>query len=259
MPLGDHLRELRRRVIWAVLGLALGAVAGWFLYDPVFALMSAPLRELGAQQEVAVNFGTIGSAFDTKVKVSLFLGVFISSPWWVGQLWLFVAPGLTRREKLYSLGFVLAGALLFLIGGTLAWLVLPRAIEVMTSFTPDAGTNLFDARTYFSFFMRVMLAFGAAFLLPLLLVALNFLGFVRGRQLLGAWRWAVLVAFVFTAFANPLPDAWSMIAMALPICGLYFAAVGVAMLHDRRRDRRLGLDDAALNAALDAAPGAPEK
>lgn len=251
MPLGDHLRELRRRVLWAALGLLLGAAAGWYLYDPVFALMSEPLRTLGEQQEVAVNFGTIGSAFDTKVKVSLFLGVFISSPWWVLQLWLFVAPGLTRREKLYSMGFVLTGALLFLVGGALAWLVLPRAIEVMTSFTPEAGVNLLDARTYFSFFMRVMLAFGAAFLLPLVLVGLNFLGLVRGSQLLRGWRWAVLIAFVFTAFANPLPDAWSMVAMALPICGLYFAAVGVAVLHDRRRDKRLGLDDASVGAALD--------
>lgn len=255
MPLGEHLRELRRRLLWAALGLLVGAVVGWFLYDPVFDAMAQPLRGLEERgQNAAINFGTIGSAFDMKMKISVFIGVFVSSPWWIGQIWAFLAPGLTRREKLYTLSFVGTGALLFLAGGTLAWFVLPNAVHVLTAFTPDSALNLMDARTYFSFFMRVILVFGAAFLLPLVMVGMNFLGLVTGRSLLTGWRWAVLLAFTFTAFANPLPDAWSMIAMALPICGLYFAAVGVALLHDRRKARRLARENAELNAALRSTP-----
>lgn len=251
MPLGDHLRELRRRLVWAALGIVVGAVAGWFLYDPIVAMMTAPLEEIsGEGAQAGLNFGTIGSAFDLKMQVALFLGLFLSSPWWIGQLWMFITPGLTRKERTYSLSFVLAGAVLFLAGGTLAWFVLPRAVAVLTSFTPDSGLNLMSAREYFVFFMRVILAFGVAFLVPLLLVGLNFLGILPGRTLLKGWRWAVLIGFTFAAFANPLPDAWSMIALALPMCALYFMAVGVAFLRDRSVAKRK-----AAQAAADAAAG----
>ncbi|WP_448072253.1 twin-arginine translocase subunit TatC [Georgenia yuyongxinii] len=250
MPLGDHLRELRRRVMWAAVGILVGAVAGWLLYDPLLGAMTAPLEVIAEQgREAALNFGTVGSAFDLKVQVSIFLGLFISSPWWIGQLWMFVTPGLTRRERLYSLSFIVSGALLFVAGGAMAWWVLPHAVEILTSFTPTMALNLMDARTYFTFFMRVILAFGVAFLLPVIMVGLNFLGVVSGRTYLKAWRWAVLGAFVFAAFANPLPDAWSMIAMAAPICALYFGAVGISFLRDRRVAKRRASQDAADAAA----------
>ncbi len=241
MALAAHLAELRRRVLWSALGLVLGACLGWFAYDPVFAAMSQPLQGLGHRgQTAALNFTTIGSAFDMQLKVALFLGVFLSAPWWIGQLLAFVTPALTRQEKRYVFSFVPAGSVLFVAGGALAWFVLPTAISTLTAFTPDSAVNLMDARAYFGFFMRVILVFGLAFLLPLVLVALNFLGLLPAATMLRAWRWAVLLALVFTAFANPLPDAWSMLAMATPICGLYFVAVGVAALRDRRVRRRGG-------------------
>lgn len=250
MPLGDHLRELRRRILWAGLGVVVGAVVGWVLYEPIVAMMVAPLEVINDRgQQADLNFGTVGSAFDLKIQVSLFLGLFIASPWWIGQMWMFITPGLTRKERLYSISFVTAGALLFVSGGWLAWYILPHAVEMLTSFTPGLAVNILDARTYFTFFMRVILAFGVAFLLPLVMVGLNFLGVVSGAAYLKAWRWAVLGSFVFTAFANPLPDAWSMIAMALPLCGLYFAAVGISFLRDRRVARRRATQDAADAAA----------
>jgi sec-independent protein translocase protein TatC len=246
MPLGDHLRELRRRIMWAALGILVGAVVGWLLYDPLLGAMTAPLRTITQEgREAALNFGTVGLAFDLKIQVSLFLGLFLSSPWWIAQLWMFVTPGLTRMERVYSLSFILAGAILFVAGGAMAWWILPHAVDMLTSFTPSMALNLMDARTYFSFFMRVILAFGCAFLLPVLMVGLNFLGVVSGRTYLKAWRWAVLGAFVFAAFANPLPDAWSMIAMATPICALYFGAVGISFLRDRRVAKRRAADAAA--------------
>ncbi|UNX53192.1 twin-arginine translocase subunit TatC [Georgenia sp. TF02-10] len=239
MPLREHLRELRRRILWAALGLLVGAVVGWVVYDPIVVAMQAPLEVIASRGRLAqLNFGTVGSAFDLKIQVALFLGVFLSSPWWIGQLWMFVVPGLTRKERLYSLSFILAGAVLFVAGGALAWWVLPHAVQMLTAFTPDLAVNLLDARTYYTFFMRVILAFGLGFLLPLVMVGLNFLGVVAGRTYLKAWRWAVIGCFVFTAVVNPLPDAWSMIAMGVPLCGMYFAAVGISLLRDRRVARR---------------------
>lgn len=154
------------------------------------------------------------------------------------QIFAFVSPGLTRGERRSAVGFGLAGATLFVTGGVLGWMVLPNAVTVLTAFTPPAAVNLIDARTYLTFFLRVMLVFGVAFLVPVIMVALNTLDLVTGRALLAGWRWSVLSAFAFAAVANPLPDAWSMIAMALPICALFFAAIGIALLNDRRRARR---------------------
>lgn len=239
MPLADHLRELRRRFLLAALGIVVGAVAGWFLYPWFFDAINAPMEAIADRgQGAAINFGTVGGAFDMRIRLSMFIGLFLSSPWWVWQIFAFVSPGLTRRERRSTVGFGLAGALLFVGGGALGWLVLPNAVTVLTAFTPDDAVNLIDARTYLSFFTRVMLVFGIAFLVPVVMVALNSAGVVTGRSLLKGWRWLVLCAFLFAAVANPLPDAWSMIAMAVPICALFFGAIGIAMWNDRRRARR---------------------
>jgi sec-independent protein translocase protein TatC len=237
MPLREHLLEFRHRLFLAAAGIALGAVVGWFLYDPVIQQIQAPLVQLERDGLVALNFAGVATSFDMKVKVSVFLGILLSSPWWLLQLWFFITPGLTRRERRYALGFLAAAVPFFLLGAYMAWRVLPRAVALLTEFTPDQATNLIDAQLYLSFVMRVVLAFGIAFLLPVIMVGLNFAGLVKARTWLAGWRWAVMIVFTFAAFATPTPDAVSMIALALPMSGLYFLAVAVCHLHDRRRER----------------------
>lgn len=241
MPLRDHLRELRRRLAFIALGLVVGAVVGWFVYDPVFALLQRPILDLAEarEQTVALNFQGVATSFDMRIKVSLFLGVIVSSPWWIYQLWAFITPGLTRRERTYAVAFLAAAVPLFLGGSALAWWVLPNAVALLTEFTPDEATNLIDAQLYLSFVMRVILAFGVAFLLPVVMVALNLAGLVRARTWAVGWRWAVLTAFVFAAIATPTPDVVTMLSVAFPVCILYFLALGVCVLHDRRVDRAL--------------------
>ncbi|TQL04165.1 twin-arginine translocase subunit TatC [Cellulomonas sp. SLBN-39] len=241
MPLRDHLRELRRRLTFIALGLTVGAVVGWFVYDPVFALLQRPILDLAEarEQTVALNFQGVATSFDMRIKVSLFLGVILSSPWWIYQLWAFITPGLTRRERTYAVAFLGAAVPLFLGGAALAWWVLPNAVALLTEFTPDEATNLIDAQLYLSFVMRVILAFGVAFLLPVVMVALNLAGLVRARTWAVGWRWAVLTAFVFAAIATPTPDVVTMLSVAFPVCILYFLALGVCVLHDRRVDRAL--------------------
>ncbi|EYR63237.1 preprotein translocase subunit TatC [Actinotalea ferrariae CF5-4] len=250
MPLREHLVELRRRVVLAALGLLLGAVAGWLLYDPVIAALQQPVVRLEREGLVALNFAGVATSFDLKVKVSLFLGVLVSSPWWILQLWLFVTPGLTRKERRSAIVFLAASVPLFLAGSWLAWRVLPNAVRLLTEFTPDGATNLIDAQLYLSFVMRVILAFGIAFLLPVIMVGVNLAGLVRGSTWLHGWRWAVLLVMTFAAFATPTPDVVTMFVVALPMLALYFLAVGVCVLHDRRDDARR----AALTSEAGATP-----
>ena len=134
----------------------------------------------------------------------------------------------------------------FLAGAALGWFLLPHAVTIFISFTPDAAANFIDARTYLTFCMRLVLAFGIAFLFPVVMVILNLLGVVRGSTFLRGWRWAVVLIFTFAAFANPLPDPWTMIALGLIMVGLYYGTIGLCVLHDRRRDRRAAQRDADL-------------
>nr|WP_308015927.1 twin-arginine translocase subunit TatC [Cellulomonas chengniuliangii] len=239
MPLREHLVELRKRVFLAACGLVVGAIGGWLLFDPVFHALQEPLLNAAEARgaSASVNFGGLASAFDMRLKVSFFLGAILTSPWWLFQLWAFVTPGLTRRERGYAVGFVGAAAPLFLAGSCLAWTTMPTAVRVMTDFIPEQATNLIDAQNYLSFVMRFVLAFGVAFVLPVIMVALNMAGVVRASTWAKGWRWAVMLAFVFAAVMTPTPDAITMVIMALPICGLYFIALGLCLLHDRRVDK----------------------
>lgn len=258
MPLREHLRELRTRLMLAVGGILVGAVAGWIWYLPIFDQLQGPITELAeARGElIALNFGGVATPLDMQIKVALFAGVILSSPWWLYQLWAFVTPGLTRRERWYAVGFLAAGLPLFLVGAGIAWWVLPKAVALLSGFTPPQGVNLIPAQTYLEFIMRMVLAFGLAFLVPVVMVGLTFAGVVRARTWQGGWRWAVMLAFVFAAVATPTGDAISMFALAIPICALYAAAVGVCHLRDRRADRRDadGTDDASGPDGADHVP-----
>lgn len=246
MALRDHLRELRRRFVLAAIGLVIGAVLGWIFYEPVFDLLASPIRNAeGGGTITELNFNELMGAFDTKVRVSFFLGALASSPWWIYQFWAFVAPGLTGREKRIGIGFVAAAVPLFLGGAYMAWAVLPNAVKLLTSATPDGVSNLLNTATYLTFVMQFMLIFGAAFLLPLIMVALTAVGVVRGSAWRKGWRWAIVGIFTFAAFATPSPDAISMILMAVPICGLYGIALLICAWLDKRRAKRRALEDAA--------------
>lgn len=249
MSLRGHLLELRKRVVLAAAGLIAGAIFGWMVYPQVFAILQAPVVALHTArgQLIALNFSGVVSAFDMQIKVALFVGVLATSPWWLYQLWAFITPGLTRRERLVTVGFLGAAVPLFSLGAVLAWWLLPKAVGLLTGFTPVNSTNLISAPEYLTFVMRMVLAFGAGFLVPVVMVALSMVGLVAGRTWLAGWRVAVLLAFIFGAVATPTGDAISMLILAIPISILYFAAVGVAILLDRRAATRAAAEDSDIN------------
>src|SRR5450759_564210 len=240
MSLGDHLRELRRRFVIAASAIAVGSVLGWVEYDRLFNQIMAPLRKMAAERHglVNINFGGITQPFTVQLQVALFVGVIVASPVWLYQVWGFIVPGLTKREKRTTVGFIGAAVPLFLGGCFIATQVVPRAVEILLGFTPQGAANLPDAALYLTFVMRFILAFGLAFLLPVFLVGLNVAHILPAHIMLKGWRIAVLLIFVFSAMMTPTPDAWTMLALAFPMVGLFYAAVGVATLLDRRRTRR---------------------
>jgi len=265
MSLREHLAELRRRVVISALAVVVGGIIGWFLYQPVMEhVIIDPLNKASEHgQKVTLTYRAIADAFNIQVKVSVYIGIVISSPVWLYQVWAFITPGLTKKERRTSLWFVAFAVPLFLSGVYLAVLVLPKAIAFGADFALEGSLNQPDADTVITFASRLIMALGFAFLLPLFLVGLNMMGIVSGRAMGKQWRIAVFVAFLFAAVVSPSPDAVQMIILALPLVGLYSISVFVSLFNDRRKARRreedpvfgLGDDESSPLTSDDASVG----
>lgn len=240
MALSEHFREFRSRLIKAGIATIICAVAGFFLYQPFMEAISAPVYAINIEsgRTAALNYATATSPFDQLVRVSLYIGLVIASPVWIYQLWAFITPALYRKEKLYTLSFVFTAIPMFLLGTALAWWVLPTAVETLTMFSPDGATNFFTADVYVGFVVKFLLVFGLSFVLPVVLVGLNFIGLIRGKTILKSWRWVVVVVGLLAAIAAPGNDIMSMLYLMLPLLFFFFVAIGISMLNDKRRDRR---------------------
>lgn len=252
MSLGSHLRELRTRLSWSAGFILAGSVVGWFLFDPVFKILQEPLIEVTERRgiEAIVNFGTVVSAFDLRIQISIFLGVILTSPVWLWNFWAFIAPGLKQKEKRYATGFTVAAVPLFLAGTALAWTSLPGFVVVLIGFTPEGSSNVINASEYILFAIRILLIFGIAFVMPVVLVLLNFAGLATGRGILKSWRLAVFIIAVVSALATPTAEPMTMFLLMAPLSALYFSAIGIAMANDKRRERKLaklGTDDLELD------------
>ena len=255
MPLLEHLRELKNRLIKALIGIALGAVVGWFLYDPLIVALQQPVNRISEHTGgiSALNFPSIASAFDFKIQMAVMIGMVVSSPVWIYQAWAFVMPGLTLKEKRYSLGFMIVAVPLFLLGIYMGWIVLPQIVHALTQFTPAFVNNQIDVREYVEFVTRLLLSLGIAFVVPVGLVAANMIGVLPGKVILKAWRITVFLVFVLSAIAAPGADALSMFMLAVPLLVLFFAAIGICLLNDRRRERRQAKAATETEAAADVA------
>jgi len=239
MSLAQHLLELRRRLFWSAAALLGGAVGGWFLAPFVMDVLRAPVLEIaGTGREATLNFANVSSSFDLTLRVAVTVGVIVASPVWLYQIWAFVVPALERREKAYAVGFVGAALPLFVAGCWCGTYVLPSIVGVLTGFVAPEDSSIIDATTYYDFVMKRMLAIGVAFVLPVFLVLLDFVGVVTARTIIGGWRVAVISIVLFTAVATPAADVFSMFLLAVPMVVLYLLAAGVAGIHDWRAARR---------------------
>ena len=241
MSLSGHLKELRNRLFWSALFIIGGSVAGWYLFDFVFNELQRPIVDLASKpgSNVTINFPTVVSAFDVRLQVSIFLGIVMSAPVWLYNLWAFITPGLKRREKRYTIGFVAASVPLFIGGTALAWSSLPTFVAVLVGFTPEGAANVINASEYILFTIRILLVFGLAFVLPVALVMLNFAGVITAQNIIKSWRMAVLISAVVGAIATPVAEPMAMFLLMVPLLILYFLAAGVAFLHDKRVSRKI--------------------
>jgi len=242
MSLGQHLVELRKRLMIAALALVLGMVVGFLITDPILYLITEPIRvvaeDRGESGSVELMFSTVTSGFDLKLRMSFAIGLLISAPFWMWQIWAFVMPGLTRKEIRYTVGFLAAAIPLFFAGCWAGLIVMPHIVELMASFVPAGAAAFYDAAYYYDFVFKLLLVVGVAFVLPVFLVALNLAGIMSGRAILKGWRVAVIVAVVFSALATPAADVVSMLLLAGVMIVLFFAAAGISLLFDRRKAKR---------------------
>jgi sec-independent protein translocase protein TatC len=247
MGLGGHLRELRNRLFWSSLFIVAGTVVGWLIFEQVFDLLQAPIVHYAQahHSNTTINFGSVTGAFDLRMQTSIFLGVLLSSPFWLYNLWAFITPGLKKHERRYTITFLGAAVPLFFAGCWLAWTSLPYFISSLIGFTPTGAANVINANEYVLFTIRVLLVFGSAFVLPVILVLLNFIGVLSAKSIMKSWRLAVFIIAIVAALATPVSDPMSMLLVMVPMALLYFVAAGLAWLHDRRaykKAKALGID-----------------
>jgi sec-independent protein translocase protein TatC len=251
MSLIKHLREFRRRLIIVLVIVGVGSIAGWYFYDPIMTLLERPYCQVNPQyrfdgsggQCVLVYHGAL-DGFTTRLKIAVSAGVVLTGPLWLYQLWAFIAPGLRKKERRYTYIFITASTLLFAAGAMLADLVLRKGLSVLLSQSGEHVQAMLTVNNYLSFVIAMLVTFGLAFELPLLVVMANLAGVVSGRALQRAQRVSIFLIFLFAAIATPSSDPFTMCAMALPLVVLFEAAVLFAVLHDRRVARRRAADTA---------------
>jgi sec-independent protein translocase protein TatC len=238
-PLMDHLLELRRRLIWSFLALAVAFGICFYFADRIFAFLAQPLIDAFGAGGGTMIYTKLYEAFFVRMRVALFAAFFLAFPIIANQIWAFVAPGLYAKEKKAFLPFLIATPVLFVAGGALAYyLVMPAAFRFFLQYQGDLGGIKQEAMPaigdYLSLVMQFILAFGIAFLLPILLMLMERAGLVTRLQLKRGRRYAILVAFVVAAVATP-PDAMSQCMLAIPLILLYEISLIGIWFTERRR------------------------
>lgn len=235
-PLMDHLIELRRRLMFSMIALAVLFAITFYFSEWIFGILVHPLVVAGQKKLI---YTKLFEAFFVQLKVSFFAAMMLGFPVTANQLWLFVAPGLYRKEKRALLPFLFATPVLFTAGACLAYFVaIPGALHFLLAYQGNVGgvdrEALPSVDNYLSFIMQFLMGFGIAFLLPVLLMLVERAGIVTLKQLVGAQRYAILGCFGVALFLAP-PDAGSMIMLAVPLCALYYLTlVAIWITHLRR-------------------------
>jgi sec-independent protein translocase protein TatC len=243
MSLGEHFRELRNRLLISVVAIAALSVVGWYWYDQIIAFVMQPIQAVAEERGdelVTLRFQNITEPFAMQIKVAIFSGILLASPIWLWQVWAFLLPGLKPKEKKIALAYFFVSIPLFFAGAALAAFTFPRLVAVLLGFTPEGIANIPGATEFLSLWLFFMLAFGLAFLLPVVLIALNQLGILSARNMLRSWRITLFLILIFSAFMTPDPSAWTMLAMAAPVFFLFWCAVGFAFFLERSRKKRGG-------------------
>ncbi|WP_018295498.1 twin-arginine translocase subunit TatC [Corynebacterium lubricantis] len=270
MALKEHLEELRRRLVISLVAIGIGAVIGFIWYQNApFGMMS--LGEIirrpycNLPEDLRVTFGENEQCrllatspfemFMLRLKVGALAGLVLSSPVWLTQIWLFITPGLVRKEKRYTFIFVTFAVALFVAGALLAYFILDVGLEFLLSMGDEFQTAWLTGERYYSFVLGLTVIFGVSFEVPLIIIMLNILGVLEYEHVKDKRRMIIVVIFIFAAFMTPGQDPYSMVILAIAINILVELAFQFCRINDKRREKKrpewMDLDDDASSALTD--------
>src|SRR5436190_6495865 len=237
----EHLEELRTRIFHALVAIAAGMGLCWFYHEQLFAFIQKPildvLKHYGIEKLV---FLTPTEPFNLYLKVSALAGIFVTSPYVLYQVWLFISPGLYRKEKKYAIPFMVSTIFLFVAGGYFGYrVVYPAALDFLVGKMGTQFTPLINIHEYTDLFLTVILGLGLVFEMPILIFFLALMGVVSAGWMWRNIRYAILVIFIIAGALAPSPDISSMVVFAMPMLVLYFLSIGVAwFVHPTQRAAR---------------------
>jgi sec-independent protein translocase protein TatC len=242
MTIMEHLRELRTRLIVAALAFVAVSIVAFIFYEPIFEFLRHPLcglsqERLGPQGCRLIQRRPL-EGVQVRLKISVLAGIVFASPVWLYELWAFIVPGLTEKERKLAIPFVASSVLLFGVGATFAYLTLPAGLNFLIAIGGGSLVPFFEADTYINFVGLMVIAFGLTFELPLILLFLGLAGVISVQWLRDHRKIAIVLIALLAAVVTPSQDPYTFLAMAIPLYGLYEVTIVILSVVDRRRARR---------------------